>query len=108
MLIDTLISVVPVDPGAALALEHRIVPLAVAAFVKFGNDPFLSDAVTDLVDVIASTPGMLESLHVRCLPTVASVLRQHANEVCWCGGLARGEIFFPSCSPPILFESCKN
>ena len=94
VLIDTLAHVVPIDAGASGALEAQLVPLAVAALVKYGADPFVVDSVVDYVAAMAVVPALLASLHARCLPTVASILLQHENSVCWpARGIRWGSFF---------------
>eukprot|EP00047_Mylnosiga_fluctuans_P022920 m.129227 g.129227 ORF g.129227 m.129227 type:complete len:1009 (+) comp9427_c0_seq1:1767-4793(+) len=76
---ETLNSLVAVAPEAATAAEKSILPLAIAVFVKMFNDHVMVEIIVDLFDTLCRTPALVPHVVRRMLPTIVSVVQQHAN-----------------------------
>eukprot|EP00051_Salpingoeca_urceolata_P025866 m.471487 g.471487 ORF g.471487 m.471487 type:complete len:1047 (+) comp20377_c1_seq1:406-3546(+) len=76
-IVETLTAVVPVHPETTLAYEAKIIPFALAVFIKFSNDPHMADAIEDLFGVCAGIPALCPRLAERAVPTLVSLIQKH-------------------------------
>jgi len=67
------------DPSIAASGQSKIIPLTIAVFLKYPEDPFILNIVYELVRVLAGTPACVQSLQEKFIPTIVSILSLPAN-----------------------------
>jgi hypothetical protein len=79
IVLETLHMIAPVHPQITVQYEAKLLPLATACFIKYNDQPFVMDAVQDLIYTMAKMPEMVVQVQARLLPTLVSVVQQHEN-----------------------------
>ena len=79
IILDTLMQISPVHPATTLANESKILPLANACFINFTDQPFVVDAVQDLISELAGIPQLSAAVHARLLPTLVDIVQKHED-----------------------------
>lgn len=54
--------------------QTKIVPLAIAVFLKYPEDPFILETVQDVIKVLCQNPHCLQPLQEKFIPTIVSIL----------------------------------
>lgn len=74
LVVETLSSLVKVDPGSAVRWSQHVIPAILKVWVDNITDPLLGEDAEELLRLFAATPGCLEILQSTALPTLCDVI----------------------------------
>ncbi|KAH8414089.1 hypothetical protein KR222_005964 [Zaprionus bogoriensis] len=74
LLMEALAMMVKFDEEFAIAANAKIVPLTIAAFLKYGEDPFVLENIQDLIKALCQRKECLGPLQEKFIPTIVSIL----------------------------------
>ncbi|KAI9144991.1 armadillo-type protein [Paraphysoderma sedebokerense] len=75
LILETLISVVKIDPNVTLQHESLIIPAIIEIWSKNVEDHLINGLVLDIVDTLSSLPPLVPALYSRLLPVIVSIIQ---------------------------------
>ncbi|XP_068156028.1 importin-9 [Drosophila tropicalis] len=74
LLMETLTMMVKFDADFAYAAHGKIIPLVIAVFLKYAEDPYVLENVQDLIRALCQRKQCLGPLQEKFIPTIVSIL----------------------------------
>lgn len=81
LVLEALQLLAQVDKKVTAESSGRLVPVAMALFLKYSHDPGASSCLEELFEALAATPGCQESLLTRLLPTAVDILQSSDSQL---------------------------
>ncbi|XP_005178289.2 importin-9 [Musca domestica] len=80
MLLEALTTIITFDPAFAAQAQTKIIPLTIAVFLKYPEDPFILETVQDVIKVLCQNPHCLQPLQEKFIPTIVSILSLQGDQ----------------------------
>uniref|UniRef100_A0A1A9UF49 Importin N-terminal domain-containing protein n=1 Tax=Glossina austeni TaxID=7395 RepID=A0A1A9UF49_GLOAU len=74
MLLEALTTIITFDPSFAVTAQNKLIPLALAVFLKYPEDPFILEIVQELIKALCQNPHCLQPLQDKFISTIVSIL----------------------------------
>lgn len=80
LVLETLSVVVSFDTNFTASVQSKVIPLTIAIFLKYHDDPYILELVQDLLKIFSQNPYCLQPLQDRIIPTLVSILNLQGNQ----------------------------
>uniref|UniRef100_A0A1A9WEJ2 Importin N-terminal domain-containing protein n=1 Tax=Glossina brevipalpis TaxID=37001 RepID=A0A1A9WEJ2_9MUSC len=74
MLLEALTTIITFDKSFAVTAQNKLIPLALAVFLKYPEDPFILEVVQELIKALCQNPHCLQPLQDKFISTIVSIL----------------------------------
>ncbi|XP_055384402.1 importin-9 [Condylostylus longicornis] len=74
LLLEALTTIISFDNNFAASVHSKIIPLTIAIFLKYPEDPFILEIVQDMLKALSQNPLCLQPLQEKIIPTLVSIL----------------------------------
>nr|XP_002127531.1 importin-9 [Ciona intestinalis] len=81
LVLETIRVVLSLNTEITTQYQDRIIPLAIAVFLKYSNDPLVSSLASDLLTELASHGTCNKQLQEKLLPTIISIFNAPVGKV---------------------------
>ncbi|XP_055903747.1 importin-9 [Eupeodes corollae] len=80
LLLESLTTIITFDQAFAASVHNKLIPLAIAVFLKYPEDPFVLELVQDMLKVLSQNPHCLQPLQEKFIPTIVSILNLQGEQ----------------------------
>ncbi|XP_036335819.1 importin-9 [Rhagoletis pomonella] len=74
LILECLTTIITFDPSFAAQAQSKLIPLTIAVFLKYPEDPYILEIVQDLIKALLQNPMCLQPLQEKFIPTIVSIL----------------------------------
>ncbi|XP_067615807.1 importin-9 [Eurosta solidaginis] len=74
LVLECLTTIITFDPSFAVQSQSKLIPLTIAVFLKYPEDPYILEIVQDLIKALLQNPMCLQPLQEKFIPTIVSIL----------------------------------
>ncbi|XP_037952610.1 importin-9 [Teleopsis dalmanni] len=75
LLLETITTMINFDNDFAATSQGKLVPLIIAVFIKYPEDPFILEILQEMIKAISQNPSCQQSLQEKFIPTLVSILQ---------------------------------
>ncbi|CAD7093271.1 unnamed protein product [Hermetia illucens] len=73
LLLEALTIIISFDDNFAASVQSKVIPLTIAIFLKYPEDPFILELVQDMLKALSQNPLCLQPLQEKIIPTLVSI-----------------------------------
>uniref|UniRef100_A0A034VML9 Importin-9 n=1 Tax=Bactrocera dorsalis TaxID=27457 RepID=A0A034VML9_BACDO len=80
LVLECLTTIITFDPSFAAQAQSKLIPLTIAVFLKYPEDPYILEIVQDLIKALLQNPLCLEPLQEKFIPTIVSIISLQGDQ----------------------------